>query len=120
MAEPPSGTITLLFSDIEGSTLLLRRLGDGYAELLARHRKLLRQAFARNSHMKVFMAKGYYDMATPFFAADYTISHLGLDPSVQKNITTAEYDAGHMMYIREESLKILRKDIAAFYDSTLK
>ena len=48
MAEPPSGTITLLFSDIEGSTLLLRRLGDGYAELLARHRKLLRQAFEQH------------------------------------------------------------------------
>jgi len=48
MAEPPSGTITLLFSDIEGSTLLLRRLGDGYAELLARHRQFLREAFERH------------------------------------------------------------------------
>jgi class 3 adenylate cyclase len=48
MAEPPSGTITLLFSDIEGSTLLLRRLGDGYAELLARHRQLLREALERH------------------------------------------------------------------------
>jgi class 3 adenylate cyclase len=48
MAEPPSGTITLLFSDIEGSTLLLRRLGDGYAGLLARHRQLLREAFERH------------------------------------------------------------------------
>jgi len=51
MAEPPSGTITLLFSDIEGSTLLLRRLGDGYAELLARHRQLLREAFERRGHL---------------------------------------------------------------------
>src|SRR5262245_20300454 len=45
MSEPPSGTVTLLFSDIEGSTRLLRRLGDGYAEQLARHRVLLRGAF---------------------------------------------------------------------------
>src|SRR5262245_32065864 len=45
MREPPSGTVTLLFSDIEGSTRLLRRLGDGYAEQLARHRALLRGAF---------------------------------------------------------------------------
>src|SRR6185312_8765743 len=41
----PSGTVTLLFSDIEGSTLLLRRTGDAYPELLERHRTLLREAF---------------------------------------------------------------------------
>jgi predicted ATPase/class 3 adenylate cyclase len=45
MTEPPGGTVTLLFSDIEGSTRLLRRLGDGYAEQLTRHRELLRGAF---------------------------------------------------------------------------
>jgi predicted ATPase/class 3 adenylate cyclase len=45
MTEPPSGTVTLLFSDIEGSTRLLRQLGDRYAEQLARHRELLRRAF---------------------------------------------------------------------------
>jgi len=45
MTEPPSGTVTLLFSDIEGSTRLLRQLGDGYAAQLARHRELLRSAF---------------------------------------------------------------------------
>ncbi|HEY6836657.1 MAG TPA: adenylate/guanylate cyclase domain-containing protein [Gaiellaceae bacterium] len=48
MTGPPSGTVTLLFSDIEGSTKLLRRTGDAYAELLAEHRRLLREAFARH------------------------------------------------------------------------
>ena len=48
MSEPPSGTVTLLFSDIEGSTKLLRRTGDAYAELLAEHRRLLREEFARH------------------------------------------------------------------------
>src|SRR5262245_48122642 len=48
MSEPPSGTVTLLFTDIEGSTRLLRRLGDGYAEQLALHRALLRGAFESN------------------------------------------------------------------------
>ena len=48
MAAPPSGTVTLLFSDIEGSTLLLRRAGDAYPELLDRHRALLREAFERH------------------------------------------------------------------------
>jgi predicted ATPase/class 3 adenylate cyclase len=46
MSGPPSGTVTLLFSDVEGSTRLLRRIGDAYAELLAEHRRLLREAFA--------------------------------------------------------------------------
>lgn len=82
--------------------------------------ELLRQAFAKNPYMHLFVAKGYYDMATPFFAADYTIDHLGLDPSVRKNITMAEYEAGHMMYIREESLGKLRKDIASFYENALR
>jgi class 3 adenylate cyclase len=47
MAELPSGTVTLLFTDIEGSTRLLERLGDGYLEVLGGHRRLLRAAFAR-------------------------------------------------------------------------
>jgi predicted ATPase/class 3 adenylate cyclase len=45
MADPPSGTVTLLFSDIEGSTRLLKRSGDAYAGLLAEHRRVLREAF---------------------------------------------------------------------------
>jgi predicted ATPase/class 3 adenylate cyclase len=47
MADPPSGTVTLLFSDIEGSTRLLQRSEDTYAGLLAEHRRLLREAFER-------------------------------------------------------------------------
>jgi DNA-binding NarL/FixJ family response regulator/class 3 adenylate cyclase len=45
MAELPSGTVTFLFTDIEGSTLLLRRLREQYAEVLAEHQRLLRGAF---------------------------------------------------------------------------
>src|SRR5438094_214455 len=48
MSEPPSGTVTLLFTDVEGSTRLLQRAGDAYAGLLADHRRLLREAFARH------------------------------------------------------------------------
>ena len=46
MAELPTGTVTLLFSDIEGSTRLLQQLGDRYVEVLAEHRRLLRASFA--------------------------------------------------------------------------
>jgi predicted ATPase/class 3 adenylate cyclase len=47
MTEIPTGTVTLLFTDIEGSTWLLQRLGDRYVEMLAEHQRLLRAAFAR-------------------------------------------------------------------------
>ena len=48
MSAPPGGTVTFLFTDIEGSTRLLRRLGDGYAEVLARHDRVIRAACAEN------------------------------------------------------------------------
>ena len=43
--------------------------------------------------------KGYYDLATPFFAAEYTFDHLGLDPSLRAILPAAYYEAGHMMYV---------------------
>jgi class 3 adenylate cyclase len=53
MPKLPSGTVTFLFTDIEGSTLLLQELGDGYAEALAEHRRTLRAAFARHGGVEV-------------------------------------------------------------------
>ena len=49
----PTGTVTLLFTDIEGSTRLLRELGDGYPQVLAGHRRALRAAFAHNNGVEV-------------------------------------------------------------------
>ena len=74
----------------------------------------LRQAMTKNPHLKVFVANGYYDLATPFFATEYTLSHLGLKEHLNENITTHYYEAGHMMYIYPPSLSKLRKDLVAF------
>ncbi len=79
----------------------------------------LRGAFDRNPYMKVFVANGYYDLATPFFATEYTFAHMGLKPQHHRNITMKEYEAGHMMYISVPSLMKLKADIAAFIDSAL-
>jgi predicted ATPase len=49
----PAGTVTFLFTDVEGSTRLLQELGDGYAKLLAEHRRVLREAFARHDGVEV-------------------------------------------------------------------
>jgi len=74
----------------------------------------LRSAMSQNPFLKVFVANGYYDLATPFAAADYTFTHLGLAPSLQENITSCYYPAGHMMYIHNPSLSSLKDDISAF------
>ncbi len=77
----------------------------------------LRKAINMNPHLKVFIANGYYDLATPYFATEYTVNHLGLDPSLWANITMAYYEAGHMMYIHLPSLVQLKADLAAFVRS---
>src|SRR5437868_3689491 len=53
MSELPTGTVTFLFTDIEGSTRLLHELGDAYADALAEHRRVLREAFARHGGVEV-------------------------------------------------------------------
>jgi carboxypeptidase C (cathepsin A) len=80
---------------------------------------LLRNAFAKNPHLKVLLCAGYYDLATPYFAAEYTINHLGIHPDLRKNISWAFYESGHMMYIERQSHAKLKKDIAEFIAGAL-
>lgn len=79
----------------------------------------LRSALDKNPYMKVFVANGYYDLATPFFATEYTFAHMGLNPKHKGNIVMKEYEAGHMMYIHVPSLLKLKSDIADFITSAL-
>jgi carboxypeptidase C (cathepsin A) len=80
----------------------------------------LRTALARNPYLKVFVASGYYDMATPYYAVEYTLHHISLDPSLLKNFSTSYYEAGHMMYIDEKSLTKLHADVSRFIDDSLR
>jgi carboxypeptidase C (cathepsin A) len=77
----------------------------------------LRRAITRNPYMKVYVGAGYYDMATPYFAARYTLDHLGLPDGLRANLHWHEYPAGHMYYIHADSLKTLKTDIARFLDA---
>lgn len=75
----------------------------------------LGQALANNPHLRIEIENGYYDLATPFFATEYTVSHLeGLSPDLRDNISLKYYDAGHMMYLYEPALAELKQNIARF------
>jgi carboxypeptidase C (cathepsin A) len=74
----------------------------------------LRAAMTYNPYLKVYVANGYYDLGTPYFATEYTFNHLGLDESLRGNVSMGYYEAGHMMYIHIPSLKQMKKDLSEF------
>jgi carboxypeptidase C (cathepsin A) len=79
----------------------------------------LLNTFARNPYMKLFIATGCFDLATPYLATEYTLSHLGLTPTLRDNITTRRYRSGHMMYLDGTSISQLKRDVSQFLSSTL-
>ena len=74
----------------------------------------LRRAMQGNPQMRVYVASGYYDLATPHAAADYTLAHLGLREHQQHNISVSYFEAGHMMYIHQPSLVRMAAELRAF------
>ena len=92
--------------------------GD-YENRYATHVDALRGAMARNPYLKIFVANGYYDMATPFFGTEYTFNHLGWEPDYQQRVTMGYYEGGHMYYIRPEMLEKFKADVAAFMAAAL-
>jgi carboxypeptidase C (cathepsin A) len=79
----------------------------------------LAEAMKTNPRLHVMVNGGYYDLATPFFAAQYEEKHLPIPQSLAKNIEYDWYESGHMVYVRDESLKQLHDRVAAFIKSTL-
>ncbi len=78
------------------------------------------QALMTNPHLHVQVENGYYDMATPFFATEYTMDHLFLPGNLRSNIQLEYYDAGHMIYLHEEDLAKLKSNVGAFIDASSK
>jgi carboxypeptidase C (cathepsin A) len=74
----------------------------------------LRRALAKNPGLRVFVASGVYDLATPYFATKYTFDHLGTPRDRTEAVTIEHYPAGHMMYLEPGSLVKLKKDVARF------
>lgn len=79
----------------------------------------LRSAMTQNPDLHAFVAAGYYDLAVPYFATQYTFTHLGLAPTLRPHLTLQRYNAGHMMFTDLPSLKKLKADLTTFYTETL-
>jgi carboxypeptidase C (cathepsin A) len=73
-----------------------------------------------NPYLKVLFMNGYFDFATPFYGAEFDVSHMLLDPQLQKNIRFTYYDAGHMVYLNPTTMPQMHRDLAAWYDEALR
>jgi len=78
----------------------------------------LANAMKTNPRLKVMVNGGYYDLATPFYAAYYEDKHLPIEKKLASNIQFHWYESGHMVYVHEESLQKLHDNVAAFIRST--
>ena len=74
----------------------------------------LRKAMSMNPYLRVYVANGYFDLATPYFATRYVFNHMALDPSLRGSIQSSDFEAGHMMYIHLPSLAKMKQELAAF------
>lgn len=88
--------------------------GQGFVNVT----EALARSLHANPHLRVLIALGYYDLATPFAAAAYTIDHLPIDPALRPNLQLRHYPGGHMMYIDADCRRRLTTDARTFYSST--
>jgi carboxypeptidase C (cathepsin A) len=74
----------------------------------------LASALSQNPYLRVLILGGHCDLACPIDGIRYSVDHLNIDPAYRKNITYAEYDSGHMMYVNLPDLKKMQKDLEKF------
>ncbi|MBV8141728.1 MAG: hypothetical protein JOZ60_06745, partial [Verrucomicrobia bacterium] len=74
----------------------------------------LKEAMSRNPYLKIWVCCGYYDLATPYFAAERVVRAMNLDPAIRNNIQFTFYESGHMLYIVREAREKLKDDLGRF------
>jgi len=78
----------------------------------------LAHALGYNPNLRVLVLNGYFDLATPFLATEYMMSHLNLSENLRSHIEQKYYQAGHMMYLHEPDLEKMKADVAGFIERT--
>lgn len=106
------------------SELPYERIAEVHPWTLARNKYLdvaqdLKKAMDRNRYLRVMVCCGYFDLATPYFAAESVVHNMNLDPAVRNNIQLDFYGCGHMVYLETASRKKLKTDFDQFVDSAL-
>ncbi len=94
--------------------------GANYAQQSSDTALDLSAAMRRNPGLHLLSLNGYFDSATPFFGTEYDIAHMELDPVIRKNVQFAYYPSGHMVYLNPEALKMMKADLARYYDGLSK
>jgi carboxypeptidase C (cathepsin A) len=79
----------------------------------------LASAMNENPRMKLMFCSGYEDLATPYFATDYTLDHMMVPGALRQNITHKMYEGGHMLYHVQKSLEQLKADVAVFMEGAI-
>jgi carboxypeptidase C (cathepsin A) len=103
----------LLYEVLNGPRVRPWNYGDDGNNQYVDVASMLRETMSWNRSLRVLLASGYYDMATPFAAAEWTLDHMGLDPTLTGNVRTTRYEAGHMMYIHPPSRDRLAAELRA-------
>jgi len=79
----------------------------------------LKEAMSRNPYLKIWVCCGYYDLATPYFAAQSVVRGMNLDPAIRDNIQFTFYESGHMLYIERGAREKLNDDLDRFLTGAL-
>lgn len=109
---PSGGTRDWNWGRLQGGGRFVRGMGTpNVAPDLAR-------AMQRNPDLKVLLVNGIYDLATPYFAAVWTVDRMGLSPELRANIERSDFAAGHMMYVEQSLLPQWKEDVGGFITRT--